>query len=529
MTGFDFLDFISICILTLAAVLSGTMVFRHFWAGTQTPGTSFDPHGLEPAIFLFDDHQLVDQTPRGARLLSRAKPGDSPWVRFIEAMEPFFPDLPERLEALSKDQSLDLWSHKDGPYPVRLMVEWRNELLRISVIEPNESGERQELDSESLFAMERESKLLSAIGAHAPVLIWKTDGRTGQINWANSAYLDVARRVEQSDEIPWPPPNIFSKLDLVAEDDNVGRKSLSLPDGAAARWFDLQTFPFNHESLNFAVPADAAVQAEGALREFIQTLAKTFAHLPIGLAIFSQERRLVLFNPALTDLTALPVDFLSSRPSLATFLDELRNRRLMPEPKDYKGWRKAITELETKSVKGVFTETWSLPNGLTYRVSGRPHPEGAMALLFEDITSEVTLTRRFRRDMELGQLILDNVEDGVCTFSQDGTLTASNTVFADQWGVDPQTTLGKVSLMDCIAIWNDACEPDDIWARVRDSLGLIDTRSIWSDQIRLKTGKSFKCRVVPLSGGGLMITFRDLGSDSSKQIQSESERALGLP
>ena len=66
----------------------------------------------------------------------------------------------------------------------------------------------------------------------------------------------------------------------------------------------------------FALPADAAVRAERSLREFVQTLTKTFADLPIGLAIFDQSRKLQLFNPSLIDLTRLPTGFLTARPTL---------------------------------------------------------------------------------------------------------------------------------------------------------------------------------------------------------------------
>jgi hypothetical protein len=43
--------------------------------------------------------------------------------------------------------------------------------------------------------------------------------------------------------------------------------------------------------------ADSAVQAETALREFMQTLTKTFADLPIGLAIFDRSRVLADVQP----------------------------------------------------------------------------------------------------------------------------------------------------------------------------------------------------------------------------------------
>jgi hypothetical protein len=58
------------------------------------------------------------------------------------------------------------------------------------------------------------------------------------------------------------------------------------------------------------------VRAQQAQKNFVQTLTKTFATLAIGLAIFDRNRQLMLFNPALIDLPALPADFLSARPNL---------------------------------------------------------------------------------------------------------------------------------------------------------------------------------------------------------------------
>ena len=112
-------------------------------------------------------------------------------------------------------------------------------------------------------------------------------------------------------------------------------------------------FPSREGTLNFALPADAEVRAEHSLRQFIQTLTKTFADLPIGLAIFDRERQLALFNPALVDLTSLGAEFLSARPTLFSFLDRLREARMIPEPKNYNTWRQQMAELEQAAASGL--------------------------------------------------------------------------------------------------------------------------------------------------------------------------------
>ncbi len=130
-----------------------------------------------------------------------------------------------------------------------------------------------------------------------------------------------------------------------------------------------------------AIDINAVISAEIAQRNFVQTLAKTFAQLSTGLAIFDRNSQLALFNPALVDLSALPIEFLSARPDLLSFFDRLCDSRVMPEPKNYNSWRQEIADVIAAATDGSYQETWSLDTGQTYRVSGRPHPDGAIAFL----------------------------------------------------------------------------------------------------------------------------------------------------
>ena len=126
----------------------------------------------------------------------------------------------------------------------------------------------------------------------------------------------------------------------------------------------------------YALNVDTVVNAEIAQRNFVQILTKTFAHLSIGLAIFNRDRQLALFNPALVDLTDLPAEFLTGRPTIMCFFDRLRDNRTMPEPKNYANWRARVGTVVAAASDGSFRETWALPDGRTFRVTGRPHPDG---------------------------------------------------------------------------------------------------------------------------------------------------------
>ncbi len=191
-------------------------------------------------------------------------------------------------------------------------------------------------------------------------------------------------------------------------------------------WFDVTRQSLEDGHLYFATDVHAVVNAETAQRNFVQTLAKTFAHLATGLAIFDRNRQLVLFNPSLFDLTELRPEFLTARPNLFSFFNQLRDNQIMPEPKNYASWRERIADVIFAASDDNFSETWHLPNGLTYRVTERPHPDGAIAFLFEDISAEISLTRRFREEADVTRSALDALDHSIAIFNRAGYLQQHN-------------------------------------------------------------------------------------------------------
>jgi PAS domain-containing protein len=457
-------------------------------------------------VFLFDDDSLVDATPDARRLLGAA-PGDSTeWTRLMSLLSPRFPGLEAALEGLPEEGILHRAAEKGG---LRLCAELRGTLVRLTLSDPDAPDAPVTIDAQSLDAIERELQSLRAIAEQTPFLIWRQTP-DGRITWVNRAYLDTVERLHGPDVAGiWPPPALFETSRLGPGQKRPSRRvSLTRPGMARIDWYECHAAPLGEDMLFTAVDANATVLAEDQLREFMQTLTKTFAHLTIGLAVFDRARRLALFNPALTDLTGLPVDFLTGRPTLFGFLDKLRERHMIPEPKDYKGWRRRLVELEAAAADGSYAEMWSLPHGLTYRVTGRPHPDGAVAFLFEDISAEISLTRRFRSELEIGQGALDAIDDAIAVFSGGGILILANTAYAELWGVDPDTSLSDIDVLQATRRWMERSAPTPVWGDLRDFITRTHDRSDWSADIRLKDGRGFTCRVAPISSGATMVRFQ---------------------
>ncbi len=163
----------------------------------------------------------------------------------------------------------------------------------------------------------------------------------------------------------------------------------------------------------------------------------------------------------------------------------------------------------------------------TYRVSGRPHPDGALAFLFEDISDEISLSRRFRLEQETVQLLLDRLDQAIAVFSPGGTLMLCNARYAGIWGV-PGGRLLDLTLGQEIARWRSASAPSPIWGQVAH-LGAMDSdcREI-AGTIRLGDGRALAARFACLAGGRICAEFSESArSDALSLVPGDAMAASG--
>lgn len=324
-----------------------------------------------------------------------------------------------------------------------------------------------------------------------PVIV---QNHRGQVVWQNE-------NSKQFDPASWPKD--------VPTHDKISptlRASLLRPDGTES-WFRFEKIAVEKNWVTFAIPADGEMKAEKTRRDFVQTLSKTFAQLSIGLAIFDRNRQLFLFNPALLDLTKTSFDALSQRPSLASFLDILRLHGVAPEIKDFGSWREKVSQLEADAVAGSYSESWSMASGQTFKMTGRPHPDGAIALLIEDISEEVGSSRQFHREILCLKDSINQVDLAFIVFSSEGCVRVSNQAYCDLWGHKDPTAVENETVFSLSSIWEKAMQPEPLWGEIRDYVTGQDIRTVWNDRIIGPNGVWIDVRVSPLRNKRTLVEF----------------------
>ena len=474
-------------------------------------------------IYLFEGQRLVNATSRARHVLNTAQDAEDDWTHFLAVFGAHFPDLGARLKSLRKQGMFRIESSSRGTC---IVAEWKNGLTKITVIEPEASNGAEIIDRYTLSALEQELTTLRGIADNTSVPVWRE--KDGTIIWANRVYLDLADQDAPEGAIPmWPPRRLFDLADESENSGNTRCKLIPHENGTTDRpdrWYDCQCIHDDDQTVITAVPVTNLVKAKSDLSAFIQTLTKTFASLPIALAIFDDKRQLVLFNPALADLTKLPAEFLANKPTLPSFLDRLRERQLLPEPKNYASWRRKLAALEAAAESGQFEDTWHIPTGQILQITGRPHPGNSLAFQIEDITAELSLSRRYRAQVDTGQAVIDALDEAVAVFAANGTLILTNTAYDSLWHPDQTATnqpVRNISILDATREWHSKCAPSPLWGDVRDFVGAMTERAEWTGEVRMWDGRHLQCRFLPLGGGITFVGFSvSLDIASSKRPPS---------
>lgn len=479
----------------LVSSISVVTAAMALWAIQRGPARAATSHGRadhpEAIALLFENGILHHATQTASHTLEM-EAGTHDWEDLWDTLVARFPNFPRMAHSGSRgSQTLDA---VDGQTPEQVRIRWRGDMcwVSLSCAAPEQTPSRR---------MGGATTHLGHTAASSPHPAWAV-GAKGDVIWQNAAYCALIQRL-----FPDEAPQSFAPFGVLEVGPDPIRTQLHSEDGSGSEWYDITGEIVEEVTYLHAKCVTAQCQAEEAKRTFVQTLSKTFAHLPIGLAIFDKNGQLALFNPALVDLTGLSAVFLSRRPTMISFFDQLREHRRMPEPKNYASWREEIADMIVAAADGRYQETWSLEGGQTFSVQGRPHPDGATAFLIEDISAEVQLTRNFRAELELGQALFDSFEEALVVFSPAGVLTFNNDAYRTMWDQNPDGAFADVTIADAISAWQDKATAQAPWPEIADFVSGAGHQEYREITLPLKDGTTLRCRMNAIATGARLIRF----------------------
>ena len=220
---------------------------------------------------------------------------------------------------------------------------------------------------------------------------------------------------------------------------------------------------------------------------------------------------------------------------------------MMPDRADFSAWRAELLRLFESPDAADYSEDWALPGDVSIRVLARPHPQGSLAFMFEDVTETAKLERRFATEMEIRRAVIDRLEEGVAAFGPDGQAQFANPAFARIWGFRPGAPNSPGALAAVIrrcrpltagpmaapgarpapGAQRDADTRQDIWARLAAFAAEGARRTAWSERLRLVDGRVLRARIATLPDGSILTAFSDV-TDAERAAAALTERNTAL-
>lgn len=378
------------------------------------------------------------------------------------------------------------------------------------------------------------AQVLEGLLGSAGAIAWRRDG-AGRVTWAagtiatpqgtveareaaEMAALRAARETAEAGDVQGNGAPGARRLRLELKGDGatgpVALDAIEAPDGAGG-WTGL------------ALDASEHLGAERMLARFVRTMTETFAQLKVGLAIFDHNQSLVLFNPALVEMWQADPAWLARRPSLREVLDSLRSSRRLPEVADFHAWRRRLVALFEDPETADYEELWHLADGSDIRVIARPHPQGSLAFVFDDVTEHLRLEQRYRHEVDIRRATLDRLDEGLAVFGPDGRLDFVNAAFHRIWGTEPESVRPGVHARELMPLVSGLAVETELWPRLLAFVAGEEARDAWGTRLVLGSGRILDARFAALPDGATMAVFTDI-TDSERIGLALEERNAAL-
>jgi PAS domain-containing protein len=370
-----------------------------------------------------------------------------------------------RLKASGIAFQLDLTTQRDFKITAHGFTVAGNAVLRFQALEVAQENAVEQAGS---LYQEHEKALaqLEHFLDHLPHPFWLRD-EVGRLRYVNRAF---SRAVEQPDNAKAILNNV-DFFDQAARQEIMQKRgvrqaflgAVKASAGGARRTYDVLDTPFEWGSAGFAIDITATDMLHKQRKAEIMGQRQFFDQLTSGIAIFGEDERLIFFNEAYCKMWGLSAQYLDERPSESEILDKLKLASKLPETPNYRTWKQK--HLETYQARGLEPreEVWYLPSQATLRVVQNPNPEGGITYLFEDLTEKMDLQSRFHTLNRLQLETLDTLNEAVCVFATNGTLTLSNAAFAQLWHLESDYLRSNPHIDKIIAHLSEFVQHYAIW------------------------------------------------------------------
>ncbi|MBL4757215.1 MAG: PAS-domain containing protein [Rhizobiales bacterium] len=437
--------------------------------------------------------------------------------------------LAKRLETLQETGeafALDLVTKTGAPLVAEGLTTGGRALL--SLRSASKTEQKNATLSHRCSVLEREVEASRALLSKIPAPVWISNPENN-LDWVNPAYAAIVGAEDQQDAISASrslfATDIQDRISQATSEDQSFADTVPIEISGRALAYDVLAVPFSRGVIGLARDTSERDALRNNLGRLVEVYARTMDQVETAVASFDADGNLEFFNSSFVRLWGLDKAWLQKKPHLGAIYDRLWEDGRLPEPDNYRKWKKE--QLEPNDHHESQEQLWHLPSGQSVRILAGRHPYGTI-YLYDDVSGQLKLENQNNTLSNIQRETIDNLQEGAALFSSSGKLQLFNPAFARIWDIAPDKLEGEPHIERIVGWAHDLHEDRAFWSGLRGTITTLgEVRKTFEARIERPDGSVFDCKAVPLPGGSTLVTFSDV-TDSFRAEQALKDRNRAL-
>lgn len=312
----------------------------------------------------------------------------------------------------------------------------------------------------------------------------------------------------------------LKKLAIKAQEDNRPQvQNISRNLNGAHFCFEAVETPFHSEESLDKIATVGTLLDISELDELKHNLEQhQNAHLEIlgalgtAFAVFDGGLKLSFYNQAFKALWHLDDGWFENGATYGRFLDNLRERRLLPEVPDYPYFKNEEQKMFTSIIEPK-EDLLHLPDGRSLRRVRAPYLKGGLVFAYEDISDRLATSREYNSLISVRQEILNNIDEAVLIFGSNGRLEIYNQAYLNLWNADENFLNGEPTFNELLEKQKGFFAETADWAVLKKNI----VRHLFSSDtqafsLKRSNGDIVECFSILLSNESIMVLMRKISS-----------------
>lgn len=242
------------------------------------------------------------------------------------------------------------------------------------------------------------------------------------------------------------------------------------------------------------------------------------AHLEIlgalgtAFAVFDSSFKLSFYNQAFKSLWRLDDEWFESGNTYGSFLDNIREKRLLPEVPDYP-YFKSEEQKMFGSILEPKEDLLHLPDGRSLRRVRAPYLKGGLVFAYEDISDRLAASREYNSLISVRQEILNNIDEAVLIFEGDGRLKIYNQAYVNLWNADENILNSEPTFNELLDTQKMFFSGVSDWqALKKDIISHLFSNNTQAFSLKRSDDSIVECFSTLLSNESIMVLMRKVSS-----------------